>query len=246
MLHIVLGIYLFYGVGEIQSNKPFNYQAESPAPTEEIQKQLDQSFTYLGSGKVSHAFLGEDQKTVLKFFKHQKGIDLDGTFKSCQIALEKLKDETGVLYVHLQKTQGLHGKVRLKDSLGIPHSIDLDATEFVVQKKAELVLHELERQIKTGNIEKAKLSICAIFDCIKAYSDKGITIPHSALRRNFGFIDDKVVSFDIGSFIEGNADYRNELITVTHRLNRWLKKHHPILLQFYHEELNRRLQLETE
>src|SRR5690242_7329585 len=58
----------------ILSDLPNDPRWEVPPLSDRDQKKIDallnQEFTFLGSGGWSFAFLGEDQKTVLKFFNH--------------------------------------------------------------------------------------------------------------------------------------------------------------------------------
>ncbi len=78
---IFIGIYYFcesqtqgFRLQEILSDIPNHPRWETKPLSLEDQKtveaKLKQTFRYLGSGEQSHAFLGEDQKTVLKFFRH--------------------------------------------------------------------------------------------------------------------------------------------------------------------------------
>ena len=56
------------------SNLPNEPRWDVPPPSDEemtrINQLLEQPFTFLGSGGWCYAFLGQDQKTVIKFFKH--------------------------------------------------------------------------------------------------------------------------------------------------------------------------------
>ena len=55
-------------------------------------------------------------------------------FDSYKIAYENLKDETGLIYLHLNKTDFLKQKMIIIDKIGIYHEIDLDSMEFLIQK----------------------------------------------------------------------------------------------------------------
>src|SRR5579872_2775416 len=142
-----------FRISKIQDNTaPFPIPA-SPACAIEVLPLLNQKFTYFGRGLQSFAFLSEDGEHVLKIcnnryqtslfwlehfpcpsflhaWRDQKVASyyskLRATFSSYQLAYEKLKNETGLLALHLEKSQELFPHVQIIDKLGIAHSIDLD------------------------------------------------------------------------------------------------------------------------
>ena len=170
----------------ILSNLPNDSRWETPplslAETEEIHNRLNQTFTFLGSGGWCYAFLGEDQKTVLKFYKHShlslkeilcnfsfeklllrsppwpenQPYFQEMNFKSCMLLYTQIKQRTGLIHVHLNKTKGLYPPVTLIDAIGIKHTIDLDQTEFLIQQRAEQAGTQLgQRQTEfTGGVER--------------------------------------------------------------------------------------------
>ena len=153
---------------QLLSDLPNDPRWEVPPLSKEeqdaISTRLNQTFTYLGHGGWCYAFLGEDKKTVLKFYKHShlspkemlrhfhfenlflKAPSWTGetvffqefNFKSCMLLYTQAKERTGILYVHLNKTEHKHPTVTLIDPIGVRHILDLDQTEFIVQEKAEL------------------------------------------------------------------------------------------------------------
>jgi hypothetical protein len=106
------------------------------ADSNQVCRILCQDFNYLGSGEECIAFLSSDGKYVLKFFRTRnltpktwlKFIPLPGLeqykfkkidkrmirhrelFTSYKLAYEDLKEETGLIYIHLNKTKNLHAK----------------------------------------------------------------------------------------------------------------------------------------
>jgi hypothetical protein len=237
----LIGLYFFcesqtkgFRLAEILSDLPNRPEWETPAKPLEA---LHQPFYYLGSGDQSDAFVSADGATVLKFFKHGtpfKKRSLDLVFSSCKQAFDALREETALLYIHLNKTKNVHGAVLLFDPLHIPHTVDLDATEFVVQKKCTLAFSALRAQLKRRDQEALKSSISALLRCIASYQRKGFSITTPAIRRDFGLLDGRAVAMDIGSFIQEESP--TELRRVGLRLRRWLNKHSPDLVAFYDEE----------
>jgi hypothetical protein len=255
------------------SNLPNDPRWEVPplgeAEQQQINALLDQPFTYLGSGGWCIAFLGQDQKTVLKFYKHThllpealfqhfsfqnlllKSSTLpqdtyyfqEFNFKSCRLLYERAKERTGLLYVHINKTQGLHKPVTLIDSIGIKHTLDLDKTEFVVQKRAHLLFSHIDELAKSNRIEDAKRAIDDLLDCLLTFYKLGMRDYDLSLRNNFGYTEDNAVTLDLSSFgpdesLKKPGEYRKGLIVKTQTLSRFLRKNHPDLHSYLEERLS--------
>jgi hypothetical protein len=253
---------------EILSNIPYHPKWEVDPLSEEQQKEvagkLAQRFTYLGSGKQSHAFLGEDRKTVLKFFRHNDlsllrilnrlpsvnswiwhlitKYDPQMVFDSCKLAYQELSGQTGISYLHINKTKGLFPWVVLVDNGGASHKIEIDDTEFMVQDYCELATGRIAAKMKSRDIEGAKTTIQALFAAIEDWSRKGVHIENPALKRNIGFCGDKVIMFDVGSLRKDTSEMTPEQIKrevkhVTRALGRWINKKYPELSPCFEKEL---------
>lgn len=240
----------------------------SPQEQQDLAKILDQPFTYLGSGGWCYAFLGQDQKTVLKFYRHShllpssilKDFSFEKlllksqtlspnaqyfqefTFKSCMLLLKEAKERSGLIYVHLNKTQNMHKPVVLVDNIGAQHLIDLDKTEFVVQKKADLLIPHLKTLIEQHRLEEAKRCLDDMLDCLTALYRSGMRDYDTSLRQNFGFVDGRAITLDLSSFgfdpsLQDPANYKKEINIKTKRLGHWLKKYHPDLFAYYDAKL---------
>lgn len=274
---VAIGLYFFCNIQThgfrpylILSNLPNDPRWEvaplSAAEQEQINQKLNQSFTFLGSGGWCFAFLGEDQTTVLKFYRHShlalnfpfKDVSLEKlrfmsapwpvgasyaqelNFVSCSLLYKEVKERTGLLYVHLNKTEGLHPPVTLFDAIGVKHTIDLDSTEFIVQDKVDLILPHFDLLMKKGEVDKAKRCVKDTITCFLELYEKGIWDTDTSLKKNYGFIGDKAVALDLSSFIfdpslKNARDYTQKIRRKTRRLERYLKKHHPILYLHYQE-----------
>ncbi len=257
----------------IMSNLPNEARWEAPPLTAAEQKNidqlLDQPFTFLGSGGWCFAFLGQDQKTVLKFYRHAhllpssifkefsfKKLLLQSdpwlpnhpyfqefNFKSCMLLYTQAKKRSGILYVHLNKTQGKHKPVTLIDNIGIHHTIDLDKTEFVVQKRANLLFPHLQCLSKQKKTDEAKQCIDDFLNCLLTLCQKGIRDYDHSLRNNFGFTDEGAVTLDLSSFgpdetIKNPGNYKKEIVNKTQRLSRFLRKYHPDLYSHSEQRLS--------
>jgi hypothetical protein len=257
----------------ILSNLPNDPRWEAPPLPDEEQKKvdalLDQPFTFLGSGGWCFAFLGQDQKTVLKFYKHShllpssifKEFSLkklllqsdplpqnipyfqEFNFKSCMLLYTQAKEQTGIQYVHLNKTQGKHKPVTLIDNIGVHHTIDLDHTEFIVQKKADLLFPHIHHLSQQKKFDEAKHCIDDFFNCILILSKMGIRDYDRSLRNNFGFTEDGAVTLDLSSFgydesLKNPGQYKKEIVNKTQRFSRFLRKYHHDLYLYSEDRLS--------
>ena len=220
----------------------------------EINSILSQPFTFLGGGMQSFVFLSEDRTTVIKFFKHRISVlkkgrfrthtpYLDSIFESYHIAFNQLKDETGVFYIHLNKTQGLHPRLTLIDKIGTLHHIDLDETEFVLQKRADLICPKLRALMESKDIDGAKQSIESLVSSLKGIYEKGVKNNDKAFRRNVGLVGRKAILFDAGSLFSNTGIYnpsntKRDVLQKGINLEKWLMKHYPQLYDHYLEHIN--------
>jgi hypothetical protein len=228
-------------------------------------KELRQPYYYLGSGGQCYAFISQDGNSVLKFFKHhhmrpkswlntfsfvggvrhilhERALRMAHIFGSCKISYDDFRDETGLLYLHINKTTHLNRSLRLIDRLGIAHTIDLDTTSFVLQKTAELAYPAFDRVMAQGDLEGAKRRIDSLIALILARSHKGISDRDPIIRRNFGFIGERAIEIDLGSFtkdpfLRTPSAAKKVLFYETLKFKKWLAKHHPSLLPYFQERL---------
>ena len=257
---------------------------------QEISALLDQPYYLLGSGGECFAFVSQDHKFVIKFYKLNLGrfmylrhglmkVDhredagtisnhwltqvplppildiarkrilgmrehrLKRLFNSTMLAYENLREETALLYAHLNQTEHFNKPLILIDSMGIRHQIDPNTTKFVVQRKAEPLLDRLQHLMQEGKIEKAKISIDSFLDlivqrCKKGFADRDIYM------RNFGFVADKAMEIDIGPFVkdsqmQGNNNIKKELFFASSELRNYLSKNaYPELLEHLEHSLS--------
>jgi hypothetical protein len=229
---------------------------------EHLHHVLSQPFHYLGCGGQCFAFASADDRYVIKFFKHRfrkpctllltqslpepfettrlrklnkASTKLKRDFTSYKIAYEELKEETGLVYIHLNKSRDLKETITITDKLGIAHQLQLDSVEFVLQKKADLVHLHIEELMEKGELEKAKASLKSLMHLIISRCQKGIFDEDAKIHRNFGFIEDQAIFIDVGRFTRdpNRKDpqvYKADLAHITKGLKTWLNEHYPILV----------------
>lgn len=192
---------------------------------------LSQKFNYLGSGAQCYAFLSEDGKYVLKFFRMKhlipkiwlKYIPLPGLedyrfrkverrilrknalFSSYKMAYEKLKEEAALIYIHLNKTDDLHIKAKLFDKMRKCFLVNLDDFEFVLQERAQLVRDHISALMQKGDLEGAVEAIHALLNQTVVQCQRGYVDKDSGISHNYGFVGDRIVHFDVGRIMYDEA-----------------------------------------
>ncbi|MGD0664716.1 MAG: hypothetical protein ABSA17_03170 [Rhabdochlamydiaceae bacterium] len=233
-----------FTIARITSDLPYHPEWDAaPSNEEEIKRILSQPYRFLGKGAQSFVFASEDGTTVIKFFRHhhlKKNSKLAKDFGSYKLAYDLLRNETGLLYLHLNKTNHLHQTLDLVDKIGIHHPIDLDKYEFLVQKRAKLSYVALEEWIQEGKIEQAKQALTSLVQLLAKRTSMGIYDKDPDLNTNFGFIGLESIQFDIGRFkLREKPQDPTELYRITDNLHQFLEQRAPELDQHLKEELKK-------
>jgi hypothetical protein len=213
-----------FSVSQVMRATSEKWTSGSFNPSDE--KVFAQPFTYMGCGAQAYVFFSEDGTSVLKLFKKKrfevplwirllppvpykakkiasKRGNLIRDFTSYQIAYDELREETGLICVHLDKTP-LQSTITLIDGDKKQHTIQLGDYAFILQKKGELVYPVLEQYVKQGNIAAAKESLTALVHLLKERCDKGVADRDPTFSKNYAFLSSlghqKAVEIDIGRF----------------------------------------------
>lgn len=197
------------------------WEVKNTLSQNELQKLFEGPYTYLGSGNHTYAFESPDGKVVIKFFKqkHMNGqksfislktkqkriIERDESFSSYKLAFEKLREETALLYLHLNPTDFLHRTLVLIDQNGKEQTVNLDKMEFLVQKKATLSLDHLEKLFSENSYDEALFALRSLLHLVAKRNQMGIYDKDLQFYKNFGFIENHAVEIDIGEFRLGKA-----------------------------------------
>ncbi len=182
------------------------------------------------------------QKHVLAWKEKLAHKQPEFLFTSFLIAYQELKEETGLIHIQINKDDPFTQEVTLYDKIGAKHSISLKDTEFVLQKKAELLFPHLGALTKTHATEEIKQSIHSIIALLLKRYEKGISDRDPNLLINFGFIEGTAIEIDIGSFTKREKDpthFLQDLYTDTEQLKGWLEKNSPSLTDYLDQEIQR-------
>ncbi len=226
---------------------------------EKIDQALNQEYLYLGKGCQSYVFGSLDGKYVLKFFKYQrfrpqswlnlftfipavehyqhdkafqKQDKLNNVFQSWKIAYENLQPETGVIYVHLNKTNAEKNALVIRDKLGLKHELNLEGMEFLLQHRAEMFCPTIDKMMAQAQEKQAEQLIDRLLVMLLSEYERGFADNDHALMQNTGVLDGFPIHIDVGQFIYNDlvkdpVMYKGQIYDKTYRLRAWLEKHHP-------------------
>lgn len=236
------------------------------APIEEI---LAQPFKYLGKGCQSYVFKSQDGLYVIKFLKYQrfrpagylhffkwipavhryqmkktvkKREKLDALLNSWKLAYHHLPKETGLIYLHLNRTKIFSKPLLLIDKMGIKHFINPDEVVFLLQRSAKMLCKTIREKMESGKIEEAKLLIKNLLNMLISEYQRGFGDNDHALMQNTGTMEELPIHIDVGQFSEEerfkNRDvYGLELFSKTYKFRIWLSKQYPELEKYVTELL---------
>jgi hypothetical protein len=182
-------------------------------------------FTYLGQGLQSVAFENEDKTIVLKFFiknkirskSHQlkaslnffsdksrkqdkKKNKLKKLIQNYAMYFDKLQEHSSVIAIQSGQFSTEPLIVELIDPEFKAEKIDLNQYAFVIQKKADLFLDKIQSQT---TLEDKKAYVQLMKEFLKKRAENGFTDVKRtmSMEKNYGFIGELPVQFDIGNVI---------------------------------------------
>lgn len=240
------------------------------AEAQEVEGALAQEYIYLGKGHQAYVFESKDKRYVIKFLKFQKYrhhpfVDAfsfpkviaeklqqqkihkeekrDALFTSWKIAFSKLKDETQVIFIHINRSEPFDKTLTLYNKAGIAYRLDLGRYVFLLQRKADLFDKVVEKQMASGDIDGAKALLDGLFAMYESEYRQGIFEEDRYIVRNTGVLNNKPIQIDIGRLRE-NATFKDprkqakEILWKTTLLKKWLELHYPELAAYFNERLH--------
>lgn len=157
------------------------------------------------------------------------------SFGSIQIAYDSLREETGLLYIHLNEGEEFESPLTLYDGSHIAHQIDLNTTRFVLQRRAIPLPQYLD---SLTNDKQAQESINALLNlictrCMRAIQDRDME------PRNFGYIEGRAIEIDTGSFSKNgdNQDVRTQFVDAALKLKKPFQERFPHLSSYFDSQV---------
>lgn len=240
-----------------------------------IKEITSQDFHYLSSGNQCYVFVSDDQEYVIKFFKmkhltpkywlnylplpwlekyrfekvEKRERVRKETFDSFRIGYTEMPQQTGLLFVHFQKTHYPQDKISVIDKVGKKHVISLNSVPFVLQRKAEMIYDHINGLMNKGQKLEAISALKSILELIKERSEKGLMDKDGGISGNYGFIGKRPVHIDIGQVVKVDSckeptQYLKEISRVASKMEEWLKVHHPEVCPQFQEEVEKMINAE--
>ncbi len=226
-----------------------------------------QTLYWLGRGAQAVVFETQDGKYVVKFFqlgrlkepsergfvknlfskesegkRNERLSHREEIFLSSKMCYEELQEETGIVYVHLNRTHDRIKGIKLVDKYGQSHRIRGDDASFVVQKKGKLLIPTLTQLMESGKIDEAKGRLNQVFDLLLGMARKNFVDGDDCLIRNnnLGLTEDRAIYIDTGHIFRANnldvlERMKYEFQIRLEPLENWLKVLYPELSSYYRE-----------
>ncbi len=231
---------------------------------------LDQKFHYLNKGAHCFAFMSEDEKYVIKlhryashmrvfpwlthpfsyqFSERRKKIKqhnfeiLNYNLANYKTSYENLKEESGLILVHINRTNNLKRTVTVVDKIKGEYTIPLDQVTFILQRKADLIYPTLDKLYQEGQLSDAKQIVSQIIGLISSCCEKGYIDQDPLLYKNYGLLGTQAIHIDIGDLIRDESVKEREariahVKELTRALEQKIEQSYPKLLEHYNREIN--------
>jgi hypothetical protein len=163
------------------------------------------------------------------------------SLQSYEIADQLMREETGLVFSHLQPTSCFAKSLLVKDRLGRKFSIDLDQCGFLLQRKVVPLRSKFLTCKKHKDLLGAKELTLSFLKTVQEMAKKKIVNCDYNCVKNSGVLENRVVFLDLGSFFsakdKGNPSLAEQMYVFTKHFRKWAIKEYPELLPFFEEEL---------
>jgi hypothetical protein len=244
------------------------FEIKMTSDVNEIKNILSQKFHYLTRGRECFIFESNDKKYILKFFdstryytkiyfptiqlpkflddfrnKHynRRKAKLRFNLSSAKIAYERLKEDAALVYVNLNKTNLFDKKLNIINKYGKEFLLDPNDVFFILQKKCDLFYFTYENSKDEAYKKYLLESFLEMVHrrTLKLVIDDDI----GKKRRNWGIVDNKAVTFDIGRWyldekLQTPEGYKKEMIKATKIFKKYLLENEPDKLEMINQKLN--------
>jgi hypothetical protein len=176
-------------------------------------------------------------------FKNESSNQLfsERIFETYKAAYEHLREETGLLYIHLNKTSEWSSFATLIDNRGKKIFVNLDSTEFMVQQRAQKIYERFDELVREENDRDLKLCIRSFLQLIATRCEKGFADQDLSVRKNFGFVGNKAIQIDCVTLTPDSSmkyplNFRNAILQAAERLDEWAQISYPEATLYIQEE----------
>lgn len=231
-----------FRLSKLTIDMPFHPEWEVKEAVAGIEAILEQPYRFLGKGAQMYVFASHDGNYVVKLFRYDQPLNpvrallrrkkkdpatnARKMLDAAKLAFNEAREETGLVYIHLNPTEGELPRFFCTDPLRRRRTLPLDHYRFVVQKRVTPFREALLKAMEEDP-QEVQNKIDAFLTLLLSRTAKGIYNSDPNLSRNFGFLGDRAIELDFGNYSKRCFDSRKEMEKYTARLRRWLKKKGP-------------------
>jgi hypothetical protein len=163
-------------------------------------------------------------------------------FNNYKNSFEQLKEETGLILVHINRTNDIKRTVTLVDSIGTPYTVSLDNVTFILQHKAALIYPTLDALMQAHNLDAAKEIVSSVIRLMVNCCQKGFIDDDPVLRKNYGLLGTRAIHIDVGDLIPNEAmkereNYIPHVKEMTLSFRKRIEQNYPALLPQFEQEI---------
>jgi hypothetical protein len=238
------------------------------APDSDCIDSLSQPFYYLAKGRQCFVFLSADGQTVIKFLNYRRfslpkwlvmfplphywemwlvgladkrRLRFESTIESFQVAIKHLRNETGIIYLHMNPGGDLPF-LKAIDRGHRVHWIDLNHTAFVLQKKAIPIYEELKNRYRTSGTEALNEGLGAFVSFLQKRCALHLADDDRDVGINFGFDHGQLMLLDPGRLshdhtLQKKDRVEREIRVASKRLRQWLNQNYPESVAFLDQQI---------
>jgi hypothetical protein len=235
---------------------------------EETQRTINQTFYFVGRGRQCFAFQSQDGKYILKIprtdiyktpfwvralpirsyraqLEARHEAKKQFILESFRISFYELKNQTGLLAIHLGSSPKSGRTITLVDASGWKHNMQLDKLPFLLQYKKPILIDSFLQALKTGNQNEAGKILDALVAAITERASKGILNLDRRFIDNYGYDGEKAFQIDVGSFFKKPdltlPDAREKSLRDSiDPVKEWLTELYPEMLNYLDLSINKK------
>ena len=212
----------------------------SVCKSDDLHQIVSQPLCYLGKGSQAIAFASADGKYVLKFFLNERfhtKLRIRRPFRKALAprirfdvleryakAFEEIKEEAGLIAIHLSANTTDLPSCTLQDPKGKYHLINLNRFSFIVQKRCDCI----DKTFSKMSLEEKQKTLAALEILMQSLAKKGFyNLRDNFKDENFAILDDKALMIDVGNviFVDTQRQHpEEEFQRVKTILQTWMKE----------------------
>lgn len=255
-----------FRLGKLALDLHYNPAWDSGPPSVE-QKELARSIfsrplRYLSHGAQSFVFATEGGDYIVKFFRYDQRVHpmrrwlrdevirkrkrlrhqekIHRLFTSVKLAYERASDLTGLVYIHLNETNGELPQATLLAPLGRRYTLPMDRYRFVIQRRGQPFRDVVRAAIDQGDGPLVERLLRSFVSLIAERTKREIVNTDTKVAPNFGFIGEQAVEWDCGNYLLDSklvdpAYRRREAVQFYDQVRHYLVRHGPEYVPFFEQ-----------